>query len=115
MNDDTTTAAATSDPFSQIQNSEGSAEKDIETKSQKNSEALASAKLEKEAALKAYEDELKSEGMGQLREVKAKAMEKMDGELKAANSEAQTLKNSATTRMDDAVNVILETFKSKVK
>ncbi|MBT6069379.1 hypothetical protein HOG48_06545 [Candidatus Peregrinibacteria bacterium] len=102
-----------SDPFAQIQNTEGSAEKDIERKAHKNAEALAEAKLAKETELKEYEEGLKAEGMGQLREIKAKATEKANSELKAAMSEAEALKNNASKQTDEAVKIILETFETE--
>jgi len=105
MNDNTT-----QDPFAAIQSTEGSAEKSIEKEMQKNAEAINEAKLAKEEDLKAYEEELRAAGMSELKEVKAKAVAKMESDLSSARSEAEKLKNNAANHMGDAVKLITNAF-----
>ena len=115
MNDDATQTGSNQDPFAAIQSTEGSAEKSIEKEMHKNAEALAQAKLEREEALNAYEEELKTEGVGQLKEVKMKAIAKMEDDLSGARSKAETLKNNAEVKMKEAVQLITDAFNTASK
>lgn len=114
MNDTATHASTHQDPFTAIQETEAQAERGIEHGIHKNAEAVSEARIAREEALKAYEEELKAEGMTQLKEAKEKASSKMESELSAARSEAESLKNTAKNKMHEAVKLITDNFKNSV-